>query len=134
MANSNAIPLVMEFMSNQDLDSNGLIYGYDFKISGSFPDKPKILVGLDADTDFQSLTPAISMSWATFLNQTDDDVLAIVLCLEYIHKIDLDGNGLVYGTEFDCTDGPQFLLDLVDDPGWVNPFIHMTWANYKASL
>lgn len=134
MAQSKAIPLIMEFMSNQDLDENGLIYGYDFKITGSFPSKPKILAGLDSDTDFQSLTPAVNMTWANFLNQSADDVLAIVLCLEYINKIDLDGNDLVYGTDFDCTDGPQFLLDLEDDSGWVEPIIHMTWANYKSSL
>ena len=130
-----AITLIMEFMSNQDLDDNGLKCGYDFKISGVFPDKPKVLVTLDADTDFQSLTPAVSMTWAEFLNMTGDTIKAITLALEFKNSLDLDGNGAVYGADFKCTTlAPDILLQLEEDEAWVEPAYSMTWAEYLQNV
>lgn len=134
MANSKAIPLIMEFMGHQDLDDNGMIYGYDFRISGVFPSKPKMLASLDTDPDFLSLSPAITISWEDFLNMSADTARAIVLSIEFNNGIDVEGNGGIYGTDFKCTAGPDILTQLEDDPSWVEPPISLTWAEYLQNV
>lgn len=58
-----ATKLITEFMGNEDLDGNGLIYGYDFKITDG-NDKPALLDGIESNPKF---TATVEMTWADYL-------------------------------------------------------------------
>jgi hypothetical protein len=65
-----AATLVNEFFANQDMDGNGKVYGYDFKIEDSAT-KPPMLNSVeinDAWTD-----PDISVSWDELLLWSNGD-------------------------------------------------------------
>lgn len=61
--------LASEFYNLQDLDGNGLIYGYDFKITDDFehtpPWKPIILINIEQSPYWSS--PVEEMDWLSFL-------------------------------------------------------------------
>ncbi len=57
--------LVSEYAGNQDLDDNGLVYGFDFYICDTDPDKPPILKGIQKQPDWPS--PPLCMTWADYL-------------------------------------------------------------------
>lgn len=62
--------LASEFYNLQDMDGNGLIYGYDFKIKDSTeipPDKPIILVVLESNPYWKN--PEEEKTWEEFLNE-----------------------------------------------------------------
>lgn len=58
MAMPKAATLVSEYYGNEDLDNNGLIFGYDFYISNP----PKMLESIEFDT-----TPVSAMTWEEYL-------------------------------------------------------------------
>lgn len=51
--------LVNEYMGNQDLDGNGLVYGKDFHIDPACPDRPPMLADLPDD--------GFPATWADYL-------------------------------------------------------------------
>lgn len=51
--------LVSEFVGNQDMDYNGMIYGFDFKIEDG-PDKPPMLQGLETQPTWPN--PSVTMA------------------------------------------------------------------------
>ncbi len=59
-----ALALVTEFVSNEDRDNNGQVYGVDFKIDSADPAKPTMLKSLEESPDF---TATVSIYWATYL-------------------------------------------------------------------
>jgi len=59
-----ALALVTEFVSNEDRDKNGLVYGKDFKILNADADKPTMLKSLEESPDF---TATIEYTWAGYL-------------------------------------------------------------------
>lgn len=126
--------LIMEFMNNQDLDDNGMIYGYDFRISGDFPDKPKVLVSTDSDPDFLSLDTSITMTWDEYLNYGEDFGHAVTLMQEYKSNDDMDGNTGIYGQDFYISDPPSLLSDLEEDENWGSPSIVITWVQYLENI
>lgn len=58
--------LVQEFMGNEDLDSNGAIYGFDFMIDPTDTNKPATLPGLEQSPDWT--TPVCVITWQQYLN------------------------------------------------------------------
>lgn len=58
LAMPRASTLISEYFGNEDLDNNGLIFGYDFYITNP----PKMLESIEFDT-----TPASAMTWEEYL-------------------------------------------------------------------
>lgn len=61
--------LVNEFVCQQDMDSNGKIYGYDFAIKDS-NDKPFVLDSVESNPKWQS--PDITVEWNELLTWFKD--------------------------------------------------------------
>lgn len=59
-----ATKLMNEFMGNEDMDGNGLVYGYDFKITDSAT-KPPMLSAVEANPNWTD--PDTEMSWEDYL-------------------------------------------------------------------
>jgi len=59
-----ATVLITEYMSSQDLDGNGFIYGKDFMISDSI-DKPIMIKSVEMSPEWED--PDISVSWQSML-------------------------------------------------------------------
>ena len=60
-----AASLIAEYMGNQDLDGNGAIYGYDFMIIGTDPEKPNMLKSIEGMSTWTD--PASKITWAAYL-------------------------------------------------------------------
>jgi hypothetical protein len=58
LAMPKASTLVSEYYGNEDLDNNGLVFGYDFYISNP----PKMLESIEFDTQ-----PVSAMTWEEYL-------------------------------------------------------------------
>jgi len=91
--------LIGEFLSCQDINGDGLVYGRDFLIVGD--DKPMQL------TQYVPLyLPNIITTWLSYVksreyNQPDPkSKYEQLLKDEYDQNHDLDGNGLIYGVDF----------------------------------
>ena len=61
--------LVTEFISNQDLDNNGKIYGHYFKITNSL-DKPDVLTAIEKHANW--VEPNIEVDWADMKAWAED--------------------------------------------------------------
>ena len=61
-----AAVLVQEYQGNQDLDSNGSIYGKDFKIDENDADIPKMLSTIQSQPDFPETTEV--WTWQQYLD------------------------------------------------------------------
>lgn len=68
-----ATVLIAEFMSNQDLDSNGYIYGKDFMIEDSY-DKPIMIKSIEQTPEWED--PSITIAWTDMLAWSLDPVNA----------------------------------------------------------
>lgn len=55
-----ASSLVQEYMANEDMDGNGKVYGFDFKIEDD-GNKPPMLKGLEDQPEWPN--PSESMTW-----------------------------------------------------------------------
>ena len=62
---SNASKLVNEFMSNQDMDDNGLIYGFDFMINEDDADIPPVVKQIHDNSEWSD--PSDVKTWAEYL-------------------------------------------------------------------
>lgn len=60
-----ATTLINEFVGNEDVDNNGEIYGYDFKISDSDTEKPNILKAIENNPDWSD--PTNEITWSQYL-------------------------------------------------------------------
>jgi len=63
---SNASKLINEFMSNQDMDDNGLIYGFDFMIDESDTDIPPVVKQIHDNPEWSD--PVDVKTWTEYLN------------------------------------------------------------------
>lgn len=62
---------------------------------------------------------------------------ATMLLNEFMNGQDIDGNGLLYGTDFyirDSTGKPKTLKMIESNPDWSTPTTSMTWVEYLASM
>jgi hypothetical protein len=64
-----AASLIAEFMGDEDLDKNGAIYGYDFMINGTDPEKPNMLKSIENMPDWSD--PVCKITWAQYLVWVD---------------------------------------------------------------
>lgn len=62
-----AAKLVNEHMGNNDEDGNGLVYGVDFIINPTDPDKPPMLQKIEQSPDFNPPSGITKMTWSEFL-------------------------------------------------------------------
>jgi len=62
---SNASKLVNEFMSNQDMDDNGLIYGFDFMISEDDANIPPVVKQIHSQENWED--PSDVKTWSEYL-------------------------------------------------------------------
>ena len=60
-----AATLINEFVGNQDMDYDGMVYGFDFKIEDG-SDKPPMLQGLETQPTWPD--PSVTMTWEDYLN------------------------------------------------------------------
>lgn len=123
------------FDGNLNLDENGniiprpcsnLVYGYDFIIDPSDPQKPQELIDLEKDLNLPSdiqkikysdyLNNCIDPEYRKNIFNTSDnssldnnqkleeqelnDYICTRLVAEWIHNTDIDKNGLIYGVDF----------------------------------
>ena len=61
--------LISEFMSNQDADGNGKIYGVDFMIDTGDEDKPPILLGVEQNPEWND--PDCKITWEEYMAWID---------------------------------------------------------------
>jgi hypothetical protein len=95
--------LKTEFLTNTDVNNDGLIYGRDFYIIGS--DKPEELNSI-----LPLYLPNIITSWTAYVKSREFNSLSNIdkyvniLIAEAEQLQDLDGNELVYGVDFHVGD------------------------------
>ena len=63
---TNASKLVNEFMSNEDLDDNGMIYGKDFMIDEEDEDIPPIVKQIHQNSEWSD--PETTKTWSEYLS------------------------------------------------------------------
>jgi len=76
--------LINEFLFNEDMDGNGKVYGYDFKISNSDTNKPPVLTAIESNPDWTDPTCSITWQqykdWETYGNDSTADPWISGLC------------------------------------------------------
>jgi len=98
--------LIDEFIQNKDLDGNGIVYGRDFIIIDQCIDNSP-LMAIDTDPNCQvfSLSQYDDTIKPYIENYVlDENIQAAKYNAEYLDKVDVDGNGLIYGVDFILTD------------------------------
>lgn len=88
IASVNTMPLasklINEFLFNEDMDGNTKVYGYDFMISNSDPDKPIVLKSIESHADWLDPTCQITWDmykeWLIYGSDTSSDPYFIGFC------------------------------------------------------
>ncbi len=116
------------------------IYGYDYIVSDDDNDKPTVLK--EIENQYLSIKPEKQITWSDMLTRygykqktsittttnkkiIDCNYPSTRLLGEWLHSIDIDGNGLIYGTDFILASNdeykPQCLYDIEMDVQWAPP-------------
>lgn len=126
--------LVQQLMLGQNSCGQSEVYGHTFIIDPGDPNKPEFLKELEGP-----IPPKKIISWKKFLeskgitDSTPDHQPAVQQCDyvctrllgEWLHGVDIDGNGLIYGTDFFLEkNDPQkcrCLIEIESDVDWQPP-------------
>lgn len=129
-------------------------YGKDFIIDPEDPDKPKELIDIEKRLSIDDSVKKIKYSQylqecidktgkgLIDLEQDNEDEIKIPQCdyvctrlvAEWLHTVDIDGNGMIYGKDFKiCDTDPmkcRCLQELEQDLDWNEPSNIMTWEQF----